>query len=43
MVTHDRRAAEIADRVLFIADGRVAGELDGVDDDVTRALEAVGS
>jgi putative ABC transport system ATP-binding protein len=34
MVTHDRRAAAIADRVLFIADGRVAGELDRPADDL---------
>jgi putative ABC transport system ATP-binding protein len=43
MVTHDRRAAEVADRVLFIADGRVAGELDRPGDDVLGALEAVAS
>jgi putative ABC transport system ATP-binding protein len=28
MVTHDERAASIADRVLFLADGQVAGEID---------------
>jgi putative ABC transport system ATP-binding protein len=28
MVTHDQRAAAIADRVLFLADGQVAGEID---------------
>jgi putative ABC transport system ATP-binding protein len=28
MVTHDQRAAAIADRVLFLADGEVAGEID---------------
>jgi putative ABC transport system ATP-binding protein len=27
MVTHDAKAAEIADRVLFLADGRVVEEL----------------
>ena len=44
MVTHDRRAAEIADRVLFIADGRVAGELDRPAHDLlAHALEAVAS
>jgi putative ABC transport system ATP-binding protein len=44
MVTHDRRAAQIADRVLFIADGRVAGELDRPADDLLAgALAAVAS
>jgi putative ABC transport system ATP-binding protein len=28
MVTHDQRAAAIADRVLFLADGELAGEID---------------
>ena len=27
MVTHDPRAAATADRVLFIADGRIVGDL----------------
>jgi putative ABC transport system ATP-binding protein len=27
MVTHDPAAASYADRVLFIADGRIAGEM----------------
>jgi putative ABC transport system ATP-binding protein len=27
MVTHDAHAAEIADRVLFLADGRIVEEL----------------
>ena len=30
MVTHDARAASIADRILFIADGRIVKELAGV-------------
>jgi len=30
MVTHDPRAASIADRILFIADGRIVKELTGV-------------
>jgi putative ABC transport system ATP-binding protein len=30
MVTHDARAAAIADRILFIADGRIVKELSGV-------------
>ena len=29
MVTHDARAAAIADRVLFLADGRVVADLAG--------------
>ena len=28
MVTHDARAASYADRVLFLADGRIVDELD---------------
>jgi len=44
MVTHDRRAAEIADRVLFIADGRVAGELDRPGENLLAGvLESVAS
>ena len=30
MVTHDPRAASIADRILFIADGQIVKELTGV-------------
>jgi putative ABC transport system ATP-binding protein len=30
MVTHDARAAAIADRILFIADGQIMKELAGV-------------
>ena len=33
MVTHDPRVAAIADRILFIADGRIVNELAGVDRD----------
>ena len=29
MVTHDPSAAAVADRVVFLRDGRVAGEVDG--------------
>ena len=40
MVTHDQRAAAIADRVVFLADGRIAGEIDQASqDDVAEALE----
>ncbi len=40
MVTHDQRAAAIADRIVFLADGRIAGEIDQASqDDVAKALE----
>ena len=44
MVTHDQRAAAVADRVVFLADGRLAGELDRpAQQDVLGALrEATG-
>ena len=42
MVTHDQRAAAIADRVVFLADGRVAGEIDQqAQQDVLAALKEV--
>ena len=42
MVTHDQRAAAIADRVVFLADGRVAGEIDQKgQQDVLAALKEV--
>ena len=42
MVTHDQRAAAIADRVIFLADGRVAGEIDQqAQQDVLAALKEV--
>ena len=40
MVTHDQRAAAIADRVVFLADGLIAGEIDQTaQQDVLAALE----
>jgi putative ABC transport system ATP-binding protein len=42
MVTHEPRAASIADRVLFLADGEIVRELSGADDaEVLAAMEAV--
>jgi putative ABC transport system ATP-binding protein len=44
MVTHDPRAAAIADRILFLADGRIVTELGRSDaHDVLTALEQVNS
>ena len=43
MVTHDPRAASYADRVLLIADGRLAGELvDPSEDSVLAAMKGLG-
>jgi putative ABC transport system ATP-binding protein len=43
MVTHDVRAAAIADRVLFLADGRVVGDLaDPTEDAVVAAMREAG-
>ena len=43
MVTHDPRAASYADRVLLLADGRVAGELlDPTEDSVLTAMKGLG-
>jgi putative ABC transport system ATP-binding protein len=43
MVTHDPRAAAVADRVVFLADGRIAGELDAPDvDAVVDRMTALG-
>jgi len=43
MVTHDASAAVYADRVVFFADGRVAGELvEPTQDDVLAALREIG-
>jgi putative ABC transport system ATP-binding protein len=40
MVTHDARAAATADRVLFLADGRIVSDLaDPTEDDVLAALK----
>ncbi len=39
MVTHDPRAAAAADRVVFLADGRIVGDLDGpTEDEVIAAM-----
>jgi putative ABC transport system ATP-binding protein len=41
MVTHDARAAAIADRVLFLADGRIVADLDNPgEDEILAALKA---
>lgn len=43
MVTHDPRAAAYADRVLFLADGRVVGHLDRpTQDEILRAVGTLG-
>ncbi|HEU0164905.1 MAG TPA: ABC transporter ATP-binding protein, partial [Thermomicrobiales bacterium] len=43
MVTHDPHAAAYADRVIFIADGELAGQLDQpTPDSVLNALRALG-
>ena len=43
MVTHDPRAAAIADRVLFLADGRIVGDLaEPSEDDVVDAMREAG-
>jgi putative ABC transport system ATP-binding protein len=39
MVTHDANAAAVADRVILLADGQVAGEL--LDPDADAVLAAV--
>ncbi len=40
MVTHDSRAAAIADRVLFLADGRIVADLEGpTEENVLAALK----
>jgi putative ABC transport system ATP-binding protein len=42
MVTHDTRAAATADRILFIADGRIVKELHGADEhQVLAAVEEI--
>ena len=41
MVTHDPRAAAVADRVLYLADGRVVADLDQpTEDEILAALKA---
>jgi putative ABC transport system ATP-binding protein len=41
MVTHDPRAASIADRILFIADGRIVNELTGAS--VAEVLDVIST
>jgi len=42
MVTHDARAAATADRILFLADGRIVQELSGADEhQVLRVVEEI--
>ncbi len=44
MVTHDARAAAIADRVLFLADGNIARELSGASaHEIAGAVEEIGA
>jgi len=43
MVTHDARAASIADRILFLADGRIVKELSQVEPEaVLSAMSDLG-
>src|SRR5215208_3260075 len=43
MVTHDARAASTADRILFLADGRIVKELRGADEhQVLAVVEEIG-
>ncbi len=39
MVTHDLKAAQTADRIVFLRDGRIAGEATGDPDDVRDSIE----
>ena len=42
MVTHEARAAAIADRVLFLADGRIVREAQGADThEIAQAMEEI--
>jgi putative ABC transport system ATP-binding protein len=41
MVTHEGRAASIADRILFLADGLIVEELTGASQ--TQVLEVMGT
>ena len=44
MVTHDPRAAAYADRVVFLADGRVVGEITSpTADSVLEQMKKLGS
>ena len=44
MVTHEPRAASIADRILFLADGCIVREMHGVTaHEVVIAMEEIGA
>ena len=44
MVTHEARAAAIADRVLFLADGKIVQESTGITaEDVVRVMQGLDS
>ena len=44
MVTHEARAASIADRILFLADGLIVNELTGASPaDVLEVMAGLGS
>jgi putative ABC transport system ATP-binding protein len=44
MVTHDPRAAAAADRVVFLADGLVVGDLDApTEDEILAAMREAGA
>ncbi|HET8985753.1 MAG TPA: ABC transporter ATP-binding protein [Trueperaceae bacterium] len=40
MVTHDSQAAQVADRIVFLRDGRIAGEARTAETDVRSSIEA---
>jgi putative ABC transport system ATP-binding protein len=43
MVTHEPRAAAIADRILFLADGRIVNDIGGATEhEVILAMEELG-
>ena len=44
MVTHEARAAAIADRVLFLADGSIVRELSGASQhEIGETMEEIGA
>ena len=44
MVTHDPRAAAIADRTLFLEDGRIVRDIAGADEDgIIAVMKELGS
>jgi putative ABC transport system ATP-binding protein len=43
MVTHDPRAAAVADRVLFLADGHIVGDIpEPSEDEIIAAMREAG-